>query len=124
MQEAHKPINSGTTGLFYDNNATNLGGATISVVCPVVRDDTLGPVGGPNAHIDVTSNTVSCSFNTTNAYGLGTFASRTAIPFQPVAGVNVWRFDIQAVPQVSQGAYLVRCTLPPSTGVLRYSVAE
>ncbi len=125
-----KPINSGTTGLFYGNGATNLTHVTtnpvdINVVCPVVRDNTTGPVGsGPNAFIDVNSNTVSCSLDTTTEFGETTFNSATAVPFQPVAGINVWRFDIQAVPQVSQGAYIVKCTLPPSTSVLRYSVAE
>lgn len=105
-----KPINSGTTGLFYGNNATNLTQVTpnpvdIDVVCPVVRDNTTGPVGsGPNAFIDVNSNTVSCSLKTTDEYGVSTFGSATAVPFQPVAGVNAWRFDIRAIPQVSQGA--------------------
>lgn len=125
-----KPINSGTTGLFYGNGASNLTHVTpnpvdINVACPVVRDNTTGPVGsGPNAFIDVNSNTVSCSLDTTDEFGVATLNSTTAVPFQPVAGVNAWRFDIRAVPQVSQGAYIVKCTLPPSTSVLRYSVSE
>lgn len=119
-----KPIEGSLpSDLFYGNGATNLGNVNVNVVCPVVRDDTSGPVGsGPNAFIDVSLDTVSCSLNTTNLYGLGTYATGTAVPFSVVPGV--YRFDIRAVPQVSQGAYNITCTLPPSTAVLRYSVSE
>jgi hypothetical protein len=111
---------TGATGMFYGNNATNLGGANVNVVCPVVREVTAG--GTPNAYVDVNSNAVTCTFVTTNANGLGTFDSGTAAPVLLVAGV--YRIDIQGVGQVGQGAYHIDCTLPPATAVLRYSVAE
>lgn len=111
---------TGATGMFYGNNATNLGGANVNVVCPVVREVTSG--GTPNAYVDVNSNAVSCTFVTTNANGLGTFDSGTAAPAFLAAGV--YRIDIQGVAEVSQGAYHIDCTLPPATAVLRYSVAE
>jgi hypothetical protein len=114
---------TGATGLFYGNNTTNLGLVNVNVVCPVVRDDTTGPVGGgPNAFIDVNSNLVTCSFDTTNEYGLGTFNSIAGVPVFVAAGI--YRMDIRGVPQVAQGAYKIRCTLPPNTAILRYSVAE
>jgi len=111
---------TGATGMFYGNNATNLGAANINVVCPVVREITSG--GTPNAYVHVNSNTVSCTFVTTNANGLGTFDSGTAAPALLAAGV--YRIDIQGVGQVGQGAYHIDCTLPPATAVLHYSVAE
>lgn len=119
-----KPIDETVpTSLYYGNNATNLSLVDdVHVVCPVVRDVTTGPANGPNAYIDVSANTVSCDFVTTNANGLGTFASVTAAPVFLAAGV--YRIDIQGIPQVGQGAYHIDCTLPPSTAVLRYSVAE
>jgi hypothetical protein len=119
-----KPVDETVpTSLYYGNNATNLSLVDDAhVVCPVVRDVTTGPANGPNAYIDVSSNTVSCDFVTTNANGLGTFASVTSVPVFLAAGV--YRFDIQGIPQVGQGAYLIDCTLPPSTSILRYSVAE
>jgi hypothetical protein len=106
--------------MYYGNNATNLGAADVDVVCPVVRDVTTG--AAPNAYIDVSSNTVSCSLVVTNADGSGTFDSGTAAPVFLAAGV--YRIDIQGVNQVSQGSYHIACNLPPTTAVLRYSVAE
>lgn len=49
-----KPINSGTTGLFYGDNATNLTRVTpnpvdTKVVCPVGQDNSTVPVRVPNA---------------------------------------------------------------------------
>jgi hypothetical protein len=111
---------TGTTGMFYGNNATNLGAANVNVVCPVVREVTTG--GTPNAYVDVNSNAVTCTLVTTNATGLGIFDSGTAAPVFLAAGV--YRIDIQGVGQVSQGAYHIDCTLPPATAVLRYSIAE
>ncbi|WNN91621.1 hypothetical protein [Gloeocapsopsis dulcis] len=115
-------INSGTAGLFHGNATTNLSNVNINVTCPVVRDVTgTAEGGGPDAFIDVSSPSVSCSLNTLNLQG-GTHASRTATPFQLFP--NVFRYDIRNVPQVSQGAYRIACFLPPGTAVLRYSVAE
>jgi hypothetical protein len=107
-------------GVFLGNNFNNFSTQSISVRCPVVRDET-GSLGGPSAFIDVSSPTVKCSVNTTKLES-GTFASRTATPFQVFPGV--FRYDIRNVPQVAQGAYNIECSLPPSTSIFRYSVAE
>jgi hypothetical protein len=115
-----KPMSSGTNGLFYGNNATNLGTANIHVICPVVREITTG--GTPKAYVHVNDPDVDCTFVVSNATGLGTFDEGTANPVSLASGV--YRFDIQGVSQVSQGAYHIRCTLPPSTAVLHYSVTE
>jgi hypothetical protein len=118
-----KPQESGTTGIAYGHNATNTGNTTVTVKCPIVRENTTGPVGGgPNSYIYVNSNTVSCTFRTSNLYGVGTFNSQTPAPTFVTAGV--YRINIAAVPQVSQGSYHISCTLPPQTAVLLYSVAE
>lgn len=116
-----KPVEeTGTTGLYYGNNTTNLGAVDVDVVCPVVRDVTTG--AAPNAYIDVNSSSVSCTVVVSNADGLGTFDTGSAAPVLLAAGV--YRIDIQGVSQVSQGSYHIACNLPPTTAILRYSVAE
>lgn len=104
------------------NRFLNTGNTDLFVLCPVVRDETsTAEGGGPDAFIDVSSTNVSCSVLTTNLQGT-TVAQRSAIPFQLSPGV--FRYDIRDVPQVSQGAYGISCRVPPSTAILRYSVAE
>jgi hypothetical protein len=118
-----KPLESGTTGIAYGHNATNIGNTTVGVKCPIVRENTTGPVGGgPNSYIYVSSNTVSCRFRTSDLYGRGTFNEQTSNPVFVANGV--YRINIAAVPQVSQGSYHISCTLPSQTAVLLYSVAE
>lgn len=109
-------------GVSLGNQLNNFSAGAINVRCPVVRDETgTAEGGGPDAFIDVSSPTVTCSVNTTRLEG-GTFASRTATPFQVSPGV--FRYDIRNVPQVSQGAYNISCRLPQFTSIIRYSVAE
>jgi hypothetical protein len=106
--------------MYYGTNATNLGAADVDVICPVVRDVTTG--AAPNAYIDVNSSSVSCTVVVSNANGLGAFDTGSAAPAFLAAGV--YRIDIQGVSQVSQGSYHIACNLPPTTAILRYSVAE
>lgn len=109
-------------GISLGNQFNNFTGQSINVRCPIVRDETGGAEGGgPDTFIDVSSPTVKCSLNTTRLEG-GTFASRTATPFQVSPGV--FRYDIRDVPQVSQGAYNISCNLPNGTSILRYSLGE
>lgn len=109
-------------GVFLTNRINNASGKTIRVRCPVTRDVTGSPEGGgPDAAIEVSSPSVNCRFNSARIDGL-TFASRTATPFQVSSGV--FKYDIKDVPQVTQGAYIIACTLPTSTSIFRYSVTE
>jgi hypothetical protein len=109
---------TGTTGLYYGNAVDNLGTVAREVVCPVVRDDTIG--GSANAQVYVNSNAVGCTLYSANVNG-ATYDSRTATG---VAVSGVYRIDIPAVAQVSQGAYHIGCNLPSGTSVLQYSVGE
>jgi len=95
---------SRTGGIFTSRNPSG-------VVCPIVRDNTSG--GNPSAFIFVSGNLSvdSCVLNTYRQDG--SLRARTQDSDGQLERIgNLRKFDIRNAPQVSQGAYEIRCDLP------------
>jgi hypothetical protein len=112
-----RPAGSGTTGLtFGAGHVTNTSGATLSVVCPIVRDNASNATGLADLEVAVTDATGTLACDAIAADRAGNLLKVTT-KTTPGTGAQVIDFGTALNVSADRGHYSIICRLPANARI-------